>query len=141
MFASDFISKLQKLNKSLWADTERSASVYGHPTRGLYNGTKFIMGIPHYYIPIHSTSAINMERLKSLGKLEVLKTARDQGTLPQDEGGEEVPERLLVRGQKSILSHLLRSHLIDRHKAEKIFRITLEPNRIWFPRNFIHQEF
>lgn len=148
MTPSEFNSKLQKLNSSLWVDYSRIAYPYSqeYPTCGLYHNKEFIMGVPQLWVPEYTVSGVDMLKLQKDGRHDVIKKLLTTGFIPVDvmatpEGHfkyeSSCEEKLLWRGYKAILASLIRRRLIDWDKAEKIFGCTLIPGQMEFPRNFI----
>lgn len=136
MLTGNFDHKLKELRPSLWADRQRAVCPRhpDYPTCGLYDGHKFIMGVPQNYAPANSVAGVNMEQLLRFRKHDTIKYILDKGLRPE---GSTIEERVLWRGYRMILAHLVRLKLIDKSKAEKLFDIEIQPNRAEFPRNFI----
>lgn len=139
MLPLDFDHKLKRGNKSLWIDYKNIAYPYSkeYPTCGLYLNEKFIMGVPHKWVPEWTVAGADLAKLDRLKRHETLKTMLNKGFIPE---GELVEERLLWRGYRAILASLCRQNIISTERAQKIFRCEITPNRKEFPRNFIQME-
>lgn len=139
MVPSEFEYKLKKLNSCLWVDHKNIAYPYlkEYPTCGLYINDRFIMGVPHKWVPEWTVAGADLLKLDRLKRRATLDRMIDYGFIPE---GDTVEERLLWRGYRAILASLCRQGIINKEKAEKIFRCEITPNRKEFPRNFIQME-
>lgn len=143
IFLTDFSRKLRKLNPNLRVDEFRAATPYlfEYPVCGLYDETKqgdkkYLFGIPQKFVPRNSISGADIRNLIKLKKTKEVDEMLDKGLVPKSIE-EEAEERILWRGYLQILSNLVDRDLIDKKKAEKLFRCELFPKCKQFPRNFI----
>lgn len=130
----DFSRKLKKLNPRLRVDHERI--VYPHPdypTCGLYNGNKYLFAVPQIAVPQYTVAGFDFARL---GKdWQQTQKVLETGYVPR---GYEQYEEFLWRGYRAILTQLCRFGDLNKEKAQKEFKIRIEPRCLEFPRNFIN---
>lgn len=146
MLIGDFKSKLKKLNPNLWIDENNSQCPYhkDFTIAGLYNGTKFVMGVNQREIYPYSILAVNAYQLE----LEGFKKGEFTGTSGQwidndfvdkarSVSKDAVDERLLSRGYDQILKSLILRGLVNKEKAERLFGISINLKDPYFKRRYI----
>ena len=146
MLFCDFHSKLKKLNRGLWVDVDRQNLIYDKdfPHAGLYYGDKFIMGVPHNYVPEYTISGVDTEKLELEG-YPMGDVVNGSGKFLDKDFIENIKEndptafecRILAKGYRAILAHLVNKGYINKDRAEKEFGFTIEPSRMHFPRRYI----
>ncbi len=139
MTPQDFERKLKKLNKWLRVDHTRIAYPYSrdYPTCGLYHDQQFIIGVAQKFQPEYTVAGVDLSHLEKRDEFELIEEILETGFIP-DDLKERIPEKILWRGYKSILSHLCRINLINREEAQKAFRCEIFPLKLEYPRNYIN---
>lgn len=134
MLFYNFYSRIKKLNKDLWVDTDHRSSQRDpeYPTMGLYASNRFLMGIPSIEVPEYSVSALDFSRMSLEGRQEELKEAIRTGYHRE--------EKFLWRGWRAIICGLIRQGYCTKEKAEKVFDTHFNPKQTEFPRNFIDRQ-
>lgn len=120
----------------MWVDLKRIAYPYSKefPTCGLYKGTKFLIGVPNGFVPEYTIAGADLERLDKAKDHKTLTHMLDKGFVPQ---GEQVEERIMWRGYKSILSFLVKKGYLEKGPTERLFDCSLPERQNEFPRNYI----
>jgi len=102
---------------------------------GLYLGAKYIFGVPHREVHEHSTFGVDTKTLRQHGYRGL--PDNDKGKFldfdfvskVRKENPKAIEDRILSRGYRFILSKLVKFGHISKTKAEKIFGVTLEPDK------------
>lgn len=118
----------------MWVDVNRESSQRDpeYPTAGLYIDDKFIMGVPHNYVPEYSIAALDFNMMIREGKYKELNKALETGYCED--------EKILWRGWRAIVSGLIRLEYCTKEKAEKVFNTHFNTHTKEYPRNYVNRQ-
>ncbi len=138
LIIQDFERKLKKLNPRLWIDHTKISYPYlkEYPTCGLYLDTKFIAGVPQYFIPEYSVAGIDLQQMADRHHHDFYNEIIKTGLIPEH-NPHRYSDRLLWRGSRVILAALTLRGNIDQYKAQKLFRHDIHPRRLDFPKHYV----